>query len=170
MEMFNNQKGDMKMKKKIIITLLLTSMVFTTWGCGNQTKPAKTTEQSKEQDQEKDLPEGDYQDTGSGTMFLSTPGGTSENGNVPVIYVSDEILLQIGLDTLDFDSSKLSFIYIDGMLYGKEQLGESQISLDLSENSLSVGKHSVEVLQYEGDSPENTMVTYKSASYEVKSK
>lgn len=164
------KKGDMKMKKKIIVTLLLASMAFTMWGCGNQTKPAKTTEQSKEQDQEKDLPEGDYQDTGSGTMFLSTPGGTSENGDVPVIYVSDEILLQIGLDTLDFDSSKLSFIYIDGMLYGKEQLGESQISLDLSENSLSVGKHSVEVLQYEGDSPENTMVTYKSASYEVKSK
>lgn len=159
------------MKKKLSAALLVACMTMAVCGCGNQSKPAETTEQVQTKEQKKDLPEGNYEDTGSGSMYLSTPGGTSENGNVPVIYAeADTSLMQIGLNTTDFDGSKLSFIYIDGMLLGKEQLANSQAPLDLSGDSLSVGKHTVEVLQYEEDSPENTLITYKSAAYEVKSK
>lgn len=120
--------------------------------------------------QEKDIPDGDYSDMGAGEMYISTAGGTSEGGAVPVIFVQDEFLIQIGLDTTAFDGSKLSYIYIDGMLSTKEQLGDSQTSLDLSGDALQVGTHSVEVLQYDNDDPSGSVVTYKSASYEVKSK
>ena len=99
-----------------------------------------------------------------------TAGGTSENGNIPVIFVADESLIQIELDTSEFDGSKLSYIYIDGTLNNKCQLGDSQLPLDLSGDSLSVGTHTVEVLQYDNDSPDGNLVTYKSASYEIKSK
>lgn len=116
------------------------------------------------------MPDGDYQDIGNGTMYIATAGGTSENGNVPVVFVSDEILLQIGLNTSAFDGSKLSFIYVDGMLATKEQLSDSQITLDLSEDMLAVGNHKVEVAQYENDDPAGNMVTYKQAAYEVKAK
>ncbi|MGM9621733.1 MAG: hypothetical protein ACI3X2_00200 [Butyricicoccus porcorum] len=117
----------------------------------------------------RDLPEGDYADTGAGTMYISTASGTSEDDVVPVLFVSDEdILIQIGLDTIDFDGAHLSYIYVDGMLNTREQLSESQISLDLSGNALSVGQHDVEVVQYDSDEPDGQIVTYKAATYEVK--
>ena len=119
----------------------------------------------------RDLPESDYADMGAGTMYISTPAGTSENGAVPVLFASDEdILIQIGLDTSDFDGSHLSYIYVDGMLNFKDQLGDSQNFLELSGDALTVGQHDVEVVQYDTDKPDGQMITYKSATYEVKSK
>lgn len=117
-----------------------------------------------------ELPGGDYEDMGTGTICLYTPGGSSENGNVPIIFIDGEALLQIGLDSLDFDGSKLSYIYVDGMLVAKEQLANSQISLDLSGDMLSVGTHTVQVVQYNSDDSSGEMITYKSANYETKNK
>lgn len=168
------------MKKKLVAILLSACVAASLAACGNsdnaadKTEPQAKTEsnatEEKQVTKEKDLPDGDYQDMGNGTMYISTAGGTSENGNVPVVFVSDEILLQIGLNTSAFDGSKLSFIYVDGMLATKEQLSDSQITLDLSEDMLTVGNHKVEVTQYENDDPTGNMVTYKQAAYEVKAK
>ncbi len=183
------------MKKKIVAMMIAGTMALSLSACGggsssSDDKSSKSTEQTTKESKDdsssdestakdnttketatKDLPDGDYQDTGSGSIIIATAGGTSENGNVPVIYESaDTMLDQIELDSTEFDGSKLSFIYIDGMLVSKEQLTDSQVSLDLQDQSLSVGTHLVEVLQYDGDSPDNSYVTYKSASYEVKEK
>lgn len=120
---------------------------------------------------ERDLPEGDYVELGEGTVYVATPSGTSEDGNIPVIYVdSDIILTQIGLDAWEFNGGALSFIYIDGMLVGKEQLADTQTTLTLSEGQLAVGVHTVEVVQYENDEPGAEMTTYKSMQYEIKGK
>lgn len=184
------------MKKKILIMFMSAMLSVSVFGCGGSGESASSSNapaasessdssESSEDvqednsqddsaqetaDQEKDIPDGDYSDMGSGEMYISTAGGTSEGGAVPVIFVQDEFLIQIGLDTTAFDGSKLSYIYIDGMLSTKEQLGDSQTSLDLSGDALQVGIHSVEVLQYDNDDPSGSVVTYKSASYEVKSK
>ena len=56
------------------------------------------------------------------------------------------------------------------MLSTKEQLGDSQGSLDLSGDSLSTGTHKVEVVQYEDDNTDGTVTMYKAASYDVKEK
>ena len=56
------------------------------------------------------------------------------------------------------------------MLTTKEQLAHSQISLDLTGDMLSVGTHTVQVVQYDSDDPSGEMITYKSANYEIKSK
>lgn len=119
----------------------------------------------------KDLPNGSYKDIGKGTMYISTPSGTSEGGNIPVIFANKNgALIQIGIDTRDFDGSKLSYVYVDGILNTKEQYGDGQSSINLVESLLSVRNHKVEVAQYDTDKPDGKMVTYKSASYEVKSK
>lgn len=108
-------------------------------------------------------------ETGAGSILLSTEGGTSENGNVPVLFVAeDDILTQIGLDTQGLDGSHLSYIYIDGVLNTKEQLADAQMTLDLSNQMLEKGQHKVEVVQYDTDEPDGEVVTYKNASYEVK--
>lgn len=114
---------------------------------------------------------GDYEDMGDGTMYIACASGTSENGNVPVLFeAADTVLDQIGLDSMDMDGSHLSYIYIDGKETAKEQLAESQISLDLQGDALKVGTHKVEVVQYDNDEPSGTVITYKTASYEVKNK
>lgn len=114
---------------------------------------------------------GDYEDMGDGTMYIACASGTSEDGNVPVLFeAADTVLDQIGLDSMDMDGSHLSYIYIDGKETAKEQLAESQISLDLQGDALKVGTHKVEVVQYDNDEPSGTVITYKAASYEVKNK
>lgn len=166
------------MKLKIAMMLLASCLMLGLTACGSSEEPKeeKTTTESTESKEEpkeeskKDLPDGQYSDMGEGTMFLSTAGGTSENGNVPTVFVSDEILLQIGLNTSAFDGSKLSYIYVDGMENAKEQLADSQSVIDLSEDALKEGKHTVEIVQYDNDDPTGTMVTYKKAEYEVKQK
>lgn len=96
---------------------------------------------------------------------------TWRNGNVIVVYANaDTTLMQIGYETSGINGGSLSHIYIDGMLSTKEQLGDSQGSLDLSGDALSVGTHTVEVVQYENDSVDAAVTVYKSASYEIKEK
>ena len=183
------------MKRKIAITMLFTAMSLSLVACGSakssQSEAKSETETvlsekvtekiteavaaetapTTEAPSQKDLPDGDYSDTGSGTMQIATPGGTSEDGNIPVLYVDQSTyLMQIGLDAWEFDGGKLSYIYLDGMLTSKEQLSDTQMSLDLSDDALSEGIHLIEVVQYDGDSTEGQIVTYKSASYEIKSK
>ena len=118
------------------------------------------------------IPEGTYEEMGAGTMSLSTPGGTSDNGNVPVLYVSgDEFFTQVGLNAFEFDGSRLSYIYLDGELTSKEQLADTQMSIDLSSDSqLSEGVHKVEILQFDTDDTTGNVNTYKTASFEIKLK
>lgn len=114
---------------------------------------------------------GDYEDMGDGTMYIACASGTSEDGNVPVLFeAADTVLDQIGLDSMGMDGSHLSYIYIDGKETAKEQLAESQISLDLQGDALKEGTHKVEVVQYDNDDPSGTVITYKTAAYEVKNK
>ena len=127
-----------------------------------ETEPAKI---------ERDFPEGDYAEMGEGTVYIATAGGTSEDGNIPVIYVAnDTIMTQIGLNAWDFNGAALSFIYINGMLVEKEQLANTQTTLTLSDGQLAVGIHTVEVVQYDNDEPGTEMTTYKSMCYEIKNK
>lgn len=170
------------MKKKLVTIILCLSMVAAIPGCSSpkssDTTKSDTTvtenptpETTEQETVKKDLPDGNYSDIGNGTMHIATSGGTSENGNIPVIFAdADAALIQIEVDTESFDGSKLSFIYIDGMLSTKEQLADSQQSLDLTGDFLSVGTHKIEVVQYSTDDASGEMVTYKTASYEVKSK
>lgn len=114
---------------------------------------------------------GDYEDMGDGTMYIACASGTSEDGNIPVLFeAADTVLDQIGLDSMGMDGSHLSYIYIDGKETAKEQLAESQISLDLQGDALKEGTHKVEVVQYDNDDPSGTVITYKTAAYEVKNK
>lgn len=88
-----------------------------------------------------------------------------------MLFISDELLTQIGYYAEGMDGSHLSFIYIDGIEVSREQLGDMvQGAIDLQEDSLNEGIHTVEVVQYSTDEPNSEIITYKSCQYEVKSK
>lgn len=156
--------------KKIFAMLLILVMAFAITGCDGSDNGSESDDQKKV---ERDLPEGDHSDMGKGTMFISTDGGTSEDGNIPVIYADEDAsttIMQIGLETEGFDGSILSYIYVDGVEISKEQLAETMTTIELREAQLTKGKHTVEVVQYADDDTSGDMVTYKSAQYEIKIK
>ncbi|GAA0714817.1 hypothetical protein GCM10008904_30870 [Paraclostridium ghonii] len=164
------------MNKRILGLVLVGVLALGITGCASSQKGTKsnanTATAKEEVSDKKDIPEGLDKELGNGDVVLSTTGGTTENGNTPVVFAEkDTQLCQIGLSTENFDGSKLSYVYIDGMLNTKEQLGEmSQITMTLQDNSLKEGEHKVEVVQYDNDEQTGTPITYKIVSYEVKSK
>ena len=172
------------MKKKLLIVMCVVGCLFLS-ACGKQeadtqTQADSSAVQSEESETdapadsdaaEKDFDGSSHSDTGDGTFLLVNASGNTENGNVIVVYVSsDTALEQIGYETSGVNGGALSHLYIDGMLSTKEQLGDSQGALDLSGDALSVGTHTVELVQYEDDSVEGAVTVYKSASYEIKEK
>lgn len=162
------------MNKKIVGLVLVGVLALGMIGCSNSKEENKANENTTKEEvsSKKDIPSGLDKEIGNGTVVLSTTGGTTENGNTPVVFVGQDTLLeQIGLSAENFDGSKLSYVYIDGMINTKEQLGEmTQTTITLQDNSLKEGKHKVEVVQYDNDEQTGNPVTYKVATYEVKNK
>lgn len=159
------------MKKKCLLIALF--CVFSLTGCGSSSAatdaPAADSKVESPAESAKDFVGDSYSDTGDGVFLVVTAGGNSENGNVPVVYSdADTSLLQIGYEATGMNGGSLSYIYVDGMLLTKEQLSDSQGTLDLSGDSLAFGTHKVEVVQYENDATDGTVTAYKIASYEVK--
>lgn len=165
------------MKKKIVCAFMVCVLSL---GCltacggndsGNESQGDTITNQNDSTDadapaadddeSQKDFVGDAYSDTGEGTFLLVNSSGTTENGNVIVVYAdADTTLMQIGYETSGINGGSLSHIYIDGMLSTKEQPGDS----------LSTGTHKVEVVQYEDDNTDGTVTMYKAAPYDVKEK
>lgn len=163
------------MKKRTLALILGLVLAFGLTACGGSEDPAPAetndtteTETAEPAAAEKDF-SGDYTDTGAGTIEVITPSGSSADGTVPFVLIEpDAVLVSIELDAWEFDGSKISYIYVDGMLYGKEQLADTQLPFDLQGDMLAEGEHSVEVVQYDNDDPSGNVVVYKSAAYEIK--
>lgn len=159
--------------KKILSILMVLTLTFGLVACSSK----ETKEESKENNKPKQeqakkesikMPD---KEIGKGKIELSTPGGTSEGGKVPVLMVSkDDQIVQIGLNAMEFDGSKLSYIFVDGEEVAKEQLAETQTSIDLKGSALKAGKHKVEVVQFNNDKKDGKIITYKTSSYECKEK
>ncbi|OAA89343.1 hypothetical protein [Clostridium ljungdahlii] len=164
------------MKKKLSLIMAISLLIINLVGCGIQKsvtevkdKAKNATEQAKNDVMQ--IPKNLQADMGTGTFYISTPSGTSQNGAVPVIYADKNTQIeQIGVNTSGFNGKNLSYIFVDGALNAKEQLAESQSSINLKGDALKVGKHKVDVVQYNNNKTSDSVVTHKTAYYEVKSK
>lgn len=166
------------MTKKTIIATCFTVLLLSACSLKNSTattqpsaSSASTASSTTSAAATKDLPDGNYADLGDGTFYVTTAGGTSQNGNVPIVYASsDTSMMQIGYSCSKISGASLSYIYVDGMLNDKKQLGTSSGSINLKGDSLAIGTHKVEVVQYQNDDTTAKMTCYKVASYQVKHK
>lgn len=167
------------MKKFIIIGISLV-LALGVIACGrnaqktpdvNDTEVKQGTEIEEEPDFESEFkfPEGQTQ-VGKGTIYVSTPSGTSENNNVPKVMLDkDTAITQIGLNAENFDGSKISYVYINKKFVDKIQLGEmTQTTLDLQGEFLNSGTYTVSVVQFDNDDP-NTgkVIQFVETKYEV---
>ncbi|EAV9810728.1 hypothetical protein FFC14_03420 [Listeria monocytogenes] len=150
--------------KKGILILMVISLSLVLVACGSTEKTSS--------DEEKTVEKVNFKksDAGSGKFWIDTASGTSENGNVPVMfYDSDLKVTQLGINTSDFNAEKQTYIYVDGYLNDKFQLGTTQTSLNLKDDTLKIGKHDVVAVQYENNDPKTKVAeVIKSAQYEVK--
>lgn len=166
------------MTKKLIVLTLTGIMAFSIVACSTETSSnKKETEKLKTDDvsitndsKKEKIPEGEFSEIGTGTLYVVTAAGSTEDGIIPIVYADQDEspIIQIGIDAWEFNGSNLSYIYVDGLLNSKEQIANTQISLTLEGKSLDPGVHKVEVLQYDTDKSDGKVITYKTASYEVK--
>lgn len=152
------------MRKSLLIIL---SLIFVLTACGTANNQNKTASENKETDIKQEA----IKEIGNGTFYLENESGTTENENVITIFDDGQTqIMQIGIVTSDIDGSKLSYIYIDGKLNTKLQISDSQDSLDLTKEDLTVGKHQVVLKQFDNNKEDGTPITVKVAQYEVANK
>jgi hypothetical protein len=169
------------MFKKVLSLILSVGLTMSLVACGSKEEapketnspPAKQEEPKKAETKNsgEKIPSGLGTEMGKGKFSVATPSGTSENGQVPVLFVGkDTSIDQVGVNAFEFDGSKLSYLYVDGILNTKEQLADTQTSVNIKGDAIKVGTHKVEVVQFENDKSDGKAITYKVASYEVKEK
>ena len=112
-------------------------------------------------------------ETGAGTLALYGVGGSTEDGSpLTVFYDPDTFPTGFDVATTDFDGSMLTYIYVDGQLISKEQLGTSQQPVEIQDtpSALTEGTHTVQLVQYDTADEAGNIVTFKTQQYELKLK
>ncbi len=150
--------------KKSIISMGALAVTLGLAGCGSASAPANAGEKPAEEQvkAELDFDGSEMSDTGAGIMYLSTGGGTSEDGNVPEIVADDVIIMQISVNYFEGEGS-IATVYVDGMENVRMNAGDVQMTIDLEGDALKPGVHKVEVVAADG----NQVTVYKSAEYKV---
>ena len=77
------------MSKKILGLVLVGVLALGMIGCSNSKEENKANENTNKEEvsSKKDIPSGLDKEVGNGSVVLSTTGGTTENGNTPVVFV-----------------------------------------------------------------------------------
>ncbi|EPY2275086.1 hypothetical protein ACXAUS_004016 [Clostridium sporogenes] len=156
--------------KKILSILIIGILSIGLAACGSTQKSNKESKKNNNQEQQESIKMPD-KEMGKGNIQISTVGGTSEGGKIPVVLVSKgDKIVQITLNSEKFDGSKLSYIFIDGEEKAQDHLSKSEIVVNLEENNLKAGKHKLEVVQFDTNKKDGKIITYKTVSYECKEK
>lgn len=109
----------------------------------------------------KDFDGSGFSDTGEGTMYLSTAGGTSEGGKIPQIASAGAVTIDVVTEGMD---GSVCVVYVDGVENSQMNAGErGQSGIVLTGPALEPGVHTVELVKMDGDK----VAVYKVAQYEV---
>ncbi|MEC2496409.1 hypothetical protein P9W82_23270 [Bacillus cereus] len=158
--------------KKFIITGLSVLLLV---GCGAPQE--KEDAQSKQEDQVVNasdenmvvFPEG-AMSIGEGEVKVITPDGTSENGNIPTVFIKKDTLIQhVELELSNFPSDKETFVFVDQMYTDKHQVtSTTQTTVQLKEKTLETGSHTITAVQYENNDPTGKVISFNQATFETK--
>ncbi|MFD2681203.1 hypothetical protein [Bacillus seohaeanensis] len=166
------------MKKLIGVGLLLLLLLV---GCSSDTDETTDKESNISDEpaqEEKDVAEkpkseypfpSDTTEIGEGKLSIQTPSGDSADGTVPVLFVSDDVIMDsVGYTIENFDGDKEVFLYVNEIFVDANQGGYmSQSSLELEDWLLDPGEYEVVAAQFEGNDPNNKVVSLSKAKYKV---
>ncbi|MEH7463396.1 hypothetical protein V7166_15305 [Bacillus thuringiensis] len=158
--------------KKFIITGLSVMLLA---GCGvTEEKNVKEETQQEQtvnaqQEIKYSFPEG-VTSVGEGKVKVVTPDGTSENGNVPVVFIKkDTLIQQVEVELENFQEDKDIFVYVDKQFEDKHQVKKlAQTTVSLKEETLQPGIHTVTAIQYENNDPNGKVINFVQAQFENK--
>ena len=148
-------------------------MVFCLAGCGGSSSSSASAASSSASSAAsaasstsvvKDFDGSKYSDTGSGEMYIRTPGGTSENGNIPQVASTENAALKTFDINYKGGDGTVCTVYVDGVENMKMNASERmQTSLFIKDSALDNGVHTVEMVAMDGDN----VKIYKKAQYEI---
>lgn len=106
---------------------------------------------------------------GEGEVKVITPDGTSENGNVPTVFVKkDTLIQQVEVELTNFQSDKETFVFVDDIFADKYQVTSvTQTTVALKQTTLETGHHTVTAVQFENNDPKGNVVSFKQANFET---
>lgn len=113
------------------------------------------------------------EEIGEGTFNIGSPSGnTADGADVVVFYDPDTFPTDVSITTEGINGGLLSYLYADGELLDKQQLGHSMGGVELQsvESAVTEGKHVLQLVQYADDEEGGEIVTFKSQEYTVKLK
>lgn len=142
-------------------------------GCGVTKEKNVKKETQKEQtvyaqqESKYSFPEG-VTSVGEGKVTVVTPDGTSENGNVPVVFIKkDTIIQQVEIELANFQGDKETFVYVDKRFEETDQASElTQTTIELKKETLQPGVHTVTIIQYENNDPNGKVINLAEAKFE----
>lgn len=148
------------MKKKLL-SLMLVLIMSLTVGCTNSKDEVEEVKERFSMSEKGDC-----------NFYIKTSEIlTSKNGAIPYIYAEEDLqLTQIGYEATGFDSSKITYMYIDGKLTSKETFSDDcEGTITLDDSYLTCTKHKIEIVQYKDTESENEedIEVYKVAQYVV---
>ncbi|KZD28333.1 hypothetical protein BW897_09570 [Bacillus cereus] len=159
------------MKKFIIAGLSVLLLV----GCG--TPKEKEDAQSNQEEQVVNasdenmvvFPEGAVP-IGEGKVKVTTPDGTSENGNIPTVFIKkDTLIQQVELELSNFQNDKETFVFVDQIFADKHQVtSTTQTTVQLKEKTLETGSHTITAAQFENNDPKRKVISLNQATFETK--
>ncbi|MFL0198496.1 hypothetical protein ACJDU8_23480 [Clostridium sp. WILCCON 0269] len=159
------------MKKRLLLIITTLFIIINLVGCGTSTVKNKVENAPNQAKNDlMKLPNDLQADMGTGSFYISTSSGTSKNGATPIIYTKkDTQVEQLELNTSGFNGKNLSYIFVDSALNTKHQLSDSKLNINLKGNELTVGKHRVDIVQF-NNKTNDKVITHKVAYYEIKTK
>ncbi|WP_144507314.1 hypothetical protein [Bacillus mycoides] len=169
--------------KKLIATGLVVGLLT---GCGsveivddtkNQPKQKQKAETNTEKTKDYPFPT-ETESVGEGELIITTSEGNSKNGEVPAEMMEDVLIAHLPVKLAKFQEDKLIFIYVDKKCHLKKQVEELKESgvildgfvathLDLIEDQLKPGIHTVTAVQFEGDEPSGKVLNFTEAKFEI---
>ncbi|MEY8436444.1 hypothetical protein AAK967_01695 [Atopobiaceae bacterium 24-176] len=101
-------------------------------------------------------------------LVIRTDDSTSAYGKAMQVKASaDGSKVPVTLVTEFFSSSRFLFIYVDDAMVEVQETPKDRTVIQLSGDRLEPGTHTIEAVQYAGDSPAATVTMYKTAQYVV---
>ena len=107
---------------------------------------------------------------GEGKVKVITPDGTSENGNIPTVFIKKDTLIQhVELELSNFQNDKETFVFVDQVYADKHQVtSTTQTTVQLKEKTLETGSHTITAVQYENNDPKGKVISFNQATFETK--
>lgn len=107
---------------------------------------------------------------GEGKVKVITPDGTSENGNIPTVFIKkDTLIQQVELELANFQNDKETFIFVDQVYADKHQVtSTTQTTVRLKEKTLETGSHTITAVQFENNDPKGKVMSFNQATFETK--